>query len=55
MPKIYDYTEKEFELFKGEELGRFNMGSTVIILLPKTAPELKLQPDQELKMGQSLI
>ena len=53
--KVYDYTEKEFELFKGEELGRFNMGSTVIMLLPETAPALKLQSGQELKMGQSLI
>ena len=39
--KVYDYTEKEFELFKGDELGRFNMGSTVIMLLPETAPALK--------------
>ena len=53
--KVYDYIEKEFELFKGDELGRFNMGSTVIMLLPETAPALKLQSGQELKMGQSLI
>jgi len=53
--KVYDYTEKEFELFKGEELGRFNMGSTVIMLLPESSPALKLQSGQELKMGQSLI
>ena len=53
--KVYDYTEKEFKLLKGEELGRFNMGSTVIILLPETAPAIKLQSGQELKMGQSLI
>ena len=53
--KVYDYIEKEFELFKGDELGRFNMGSTVIMLLPETAPTLKLQSGQELKMGQSLI
>jgi phosphatidylserine decarboxylase len=53
--KVYDYTEKKFELFKGGELGRFNMGSTIIMLLPETAPTLKLQSGQELKMGQSLI
>jgi phosphatidylserine decarboxylase len=53
--KFYDYTEKEFELFKGDELGRFNMGSTVIMLLSETAPALKLQSGQELKMGQVLI
>ena len=53
--KVFDYSEKEFELFKGEELGRFNMGSTVILILPETAKALKLQSGQELKMGQSLI
>jgi len=53
--KVYDYKEKEFGLFKGDELGRFNMGSTVIMLLPETAPTLKLQSGQELKMGQSFI
>jgi len=53
--KVYDYIEKEFELFKGDELGRFNMGSTIIMILPETAPALKLQSEQELKMGQSLI
>jgi len=53
--KVYDYSEKEFELSKGDELGRFNMGSTVIMILPETAPALELQSGQELKMGQSLI
>jgi len=53
--KVYDYIEKEFELFKGDELGRFNMGSTVIMLLPENATALKLQSGQELKMGQSVI
>jgi phosphatidylserine decarboxylase len=54
MVKVYDYKEKEFELFKGVELGRFNMGSTIIMILPEAAPALKLQSGQELKMGQSL-
>ena len=53
--KVYDYTDKEFELNKGDELGRFNMGSTVIMLLPESAPELKLHSGQELKMGQVII
>jgi len=53
--KVYDYTEKEFELFKGDELGRFNMGSTIIMLFPESAPELKLHSGQELKMGQVII
>jgi phosphatidylserine decarboxylase len=53
--KVYNYTEKEFELFKGDELGRFNMGSTIIMLFPERAPELKLHSGQELKMGQVII
>jgi len=55
MVKVFDYKEKEFELSKGDELGRFNMGSTVIMILPETAPALKLQLGHKLKMGQSLM
>ena len=53
--KLYDYSDKKFELKKGDELGRFNMGSTVIMLLPEGTPELKLHSGQILKMGQSVI
>ena len=53
--KTYDYKNREIKLFKGDELGRFNMGSTVIILLPKDSPEMNLHAEQQLKMGQSLI
>ena len=53
--KAYDYTDKEFELNKGDELARFNMGSTVIILLPEKAPELKIHSGQVLRMGQSVV
>lgn len=31
---VLDYAEGEVSLGKGEEMGRFNMGSTVVILLP---------------------
>ena len=53
--KSFDYIDKEFELNKGDELGRFNMGSTVIMLLPEGAPELKLHSGQVLRMGQSVV
>jgi phosphatidylserine decarboxylase len=53
--KTYDYKNREIKLFKGDELGRFNMGSTVIMLLPKDFPEMNLHAGQQLKMGQSLI
>jgi phosphatidylserine decarboxylase len=43
-------------LAKGEELGRFNMGSTVILLCGHNAIEWvdMLEPGQQVKMGQSL-
>ena len=39
---------------RGEEMGRFNLGSTVILLLPanKVAPAAGLAPGQVLRMGQ---
>ena len=53
--KTYDYKNRQIKLYKGDELGRFNMGSTVILILPKTSPKLNLEVEQALKMGQSLI
>jgi len=52
--KTYDYDSRQIELSKGKELGRFNMGSTVILLMPKGAPKLNLQVRQVLNMGQSI-
>jgi phosphatidylserine decarboxylase len=52
--KTYDYDSRQIELSKGEELGRFNMGSTVILLMPKGAPKLNFQVRQVLNMGQSI-
>jgi len=47
----YDHSEKDF--VKGEEMGRFNMGSTVILL---TSAKVKwsqiLKPGKTLKMGE---
>ena len=43
-------------LGRGEEMGRFNMGSTVILLLPKDGLDWAstLQPGQSIRMGQPL-
>jgi phosphatidylserine decarboxylase len=46
--------DQKIRLEKGEELGRFNMGSTVIILMPNDFPNLSLEEGQALKMGQSI-
>lgn len=52
----WSYHEKDILLQKAQELGRFNMGSTVVLLLPKNAPKLaeNLAADDFLKMGQAL-
>jgi phosphatidylserine decarboxylase len=51
----FDYTDKNIELIKGEELGRFNMGSTIIMLMPNQEQTLKLFENQITRMGEDLI
>ena len=52
--KNYDYKGRQIRLKKGDELGRFNMGSTVIILMSNDFPKLSLEEAQVLNMGQSI-
>lgn len=54
--KTGDWSRREITLQRGEEMGRFNMGSTVITLLPANAiSQLSdLGPDDEVMMGQKL-
>lgn len=51
-----NFRAKDISLEKGVEMGRFNMGSTVILLFANGAPELSnsLSVDQTLKMGEAL-
>lgn len=51
-----DYRSKGIRLERFAEMGRFNMGSTVIILLPVGAAQLDatLQAEQALRVGQRL-
>ena len=49
-----NYNQKEISLDKGEEMGRFNMGSTVILLFTNSAPALQgLSIDQSVVMGEA--
>ena len=48
----YEHTEKKFA--KGEEMGRFNMGSTVILLTTDKVQLENLQQQQTLRMGQPI-
>lgn len=51
-----NYSDEYISLEKGKEMGRFNMGSTVILLFQNGAPKLKssLKADQALKLGEAL-
>jgi len=51
-----DWSRRGINLKKGEEMGRFNMGSTVILLLPATAVSslADFGPDDSVLMGEKL-
>ncbi len=51
-----NYSGKDIKLEKGEEMGRFNMGSTVILIFADGAPKLSdsLDADQVLRLGEAL-
>ena len=51
-----NYSDKEITIEKGKEMGRFNMGSTVILVFKDGAPKLKdsLKVDQTLRLGEAL-
>ncbi len=53
--KEYEYSDKSIKLVKGEEMGRFNMGSTVILLLPENASKMDLIESQSVRMGQAVV
>lgn len=52
--RVYDNSSVKIE--RGDEMGRFNMGSTVILLLPPAAPKLKSdwQAENTINLGQAL-
>jgi phosphatidylserine decarboxylase len=53
---VGDWSRRDIRLKKGEEMGRFNMGSTVILLWPPGAVSSveDLQPHEIVHMGQRL-
>lgn len=53
-PTDFAYKKDEVALARGAELGRFNMGSTVIVLFPPGAVELSdgMSPGAQVRMGQ---
>ena len=51
-----DYRGQHIRLERGVEMGRFNMGSTVIVLLPGPGPKLdsELRAEQAVRVGQTM-
>lgn len=55
---VTDWSAEGIRLERGQEMGRFNMGSTVILLLPPGACERRdiwPGPGQSVRMGEKLI
>lgn len=50
----FEYQNSPVYLQKGDELGRFNMGSTVIMLMPNNAQNVCLRAGEAVRVGQSL-
>ncbi len=57
-PKHYEYTsgQNAIELQKGDHMGTFNMGSTVVLLFSRDSinPDTEISIGQKVKMGQKL-
>lgn len=50
-----NYSGQSIQLARGEEMARFNMGSTVVLLLPRAdAPDSALTAEQAVRMGMRL-
>lgn len=53
--KRFDYLDKNIVLERGEEMGRFNLGSTVIVLATgQMKMDEKIMAEAEIKLGQRL-
>ena len=53
---IWDYNKQDIQLERGDEMGRFQFGSTVITLFPENTTRWnnKLKPEDAVKMGQTI-
>ncbi|EAS01727.2 phosphatidylserine decarboxylase (macronuclear) [Tetrahymena thermophila SB210] len=54
--KRYERLQNGFKVPKGEEIGQFNMGSTVVIFFEAQGnPKLLIQKGQKVRMGQPIV
>ncbi|HMY66534.1 MAG TPA: phosphatidylserine decarboxylase, partial [Leptospiraceae bacterium] len=55
LPKEYEYTNVNIFIDKGSELGRFEMGSTVILVFEKDSIDLVgLKSDEKCQYGSTI-
>ncbi|MGJ8668670.1 MAG: archaetidylserine decarboxylase [Oceanococcus sp.] len=54
--KDFDYSDQDLQFARGDEIGRFNMGSTVVLLFPPGPLQLNqnLGPSEPVQLGQML-
>lgn len=54
--KHWDYSQQDLRYQKGDEIGRFNMGSTVVLLTPESVmPGLgQIKPNTPINMGEKI-
>ena len=56
MPRHWDYADRDIALAQGDEMGRFLLGSTVVLLFPAGA--MRFQPDwaptRAIRMGEAM-
>ena len=54
--KTWNYVDQKVELKRGDEMGRFLLGSTVVVLFPKSALQFNSawQPTQAICLGESM-
>jgi len=57
MVRNWRYDEQRITLHQGEEMGRFLLGSTVILLFPKGMPRLREDwvPARTVRMGEAMV
>ncbi len=55
LPRVFHYEDRDITLQRGEEMGRFNLGSTVIVLMPPSIePEQTLRAGRTVRLGEAL-
>ncbi|OUR64120.1 phosphatidylserine decarboxylase, partial [Bermanella sp. 47_1433_sub80_T6] len=54
--QVQDYTQSEVRLEKGQEMGRFKLGSTVVLCFPEDSVKFleEIKAESPLMMGQAL-